>query len=233
MGMVALAIFSMALSLIQTPSASIGRATTQFLLPQLSAVKEDDTRFNAMAVVAVQANMLVGIGLLAGIVLLGAPLVSLVLGAKYAGVIPLLLAVAVLEAIRSTRARTGNGLASNLPRVLSIGLSWYAITQGHGVSTVLTIAVFAEVIGFTVGLLLMRSRARVDLKPLLPSLAAFGLLIACVAAYAPLGRDPGRAVTGILILGFFLALLSLRPLWRYLKASKMTTYAGGPAPDNH
>lgn len=233
-GMATLAIFSMALSLVQTPTDSVGRAVNQFMLPQLSATKDDDARFTDMMMVTVQSNLLAGIVLSAGIVLLGTPLVTLALGAKYAAVIGLLVPITILESLRSVRActsqvamaraRTGNGLVGNLPRVLSLPISWLAILDGAGLDTVILIATVGEIAGFGVGLLMMRSRAQVPLRPLIPSLLGFAALMACLVLYA--AQEPSPSIPAILVLlaGYGASLLPLGPVWRYLRARKMIAY---------
>lgn len=239
LGMAALGIFSMALSLVQEPSLSLQRAITQFQLPQLSAAKADDQRFTRMSTVTVQANLLGAVLLCLAVLIFGEMLVLTALGPHYAAAVPLLVLINIVQALRGARsctsqvalarAKTGNALAGNLPRVLSIGVSWYALTQGGGMATVLVIAALSEVAGFGIGLWLMHSRAGVGLRPLVPSLVTFALFLTALGLHGPLGGGDGALLSPALANGLLagatgLFLASLLPLWRYLWAREMSSY---------
>ncbi|MCB2129759.1 MAG: oligosaccharide flippase family protein [Rhodobacteraceae bacterium] len=190
LGMADLAVFSMAITLTLTPTLVLANACQSLFLPQLSATRDRVEAFRWLGVTTVEAGMAIGLALLLGTVLIGGPLAHLLLGAKYSGILGLLVPMAVLQAVRvaktgaSTvalaRERTGNAMASNLFRVLSLPLSWYAVTQTGNVLTVIAIGSLAEVLGFLLSLRLAAKRAGLVLRPLiLPSLLS---AFACVAA---------------------------------------------------
>ena len=240
LGMATLAIFTMGTSLLQAPASSAGAALNQFLLPQLSAVQDDDPRFQRMAMVAIQAKLFIGICLALGVVMLGEPLVLLALGPEYRPVVHLLVVFAVVEITRSSRTctslvalargKTGNGLASNLPRVLSLPVSWYALSQGAELVTVLVIAFSAELLGLAVGLWVMHRRARIALRPIALNIASFLLFLAAMVLHGPLDAEtglfglPGMAVTALLA-GTALASMALMwSLWSYLYRREITAF---------
>lgn len=238
LGMATLAIFSMTLSLVQTPMGAVIRAAHQFLLPQLSAVKDDDEAFNRMAVVMVQASALTMVVLAAGIALFGPPLVLLALGEKYAPVLDFLVLMAVVELIRAVRsglsqvalarASTLNGFVSNLPRVVSIALAWGLLLQGAGLPAVLGVAVGGEILGFAVALVLAHRWVGMALRPLWPSLAALALFTGALTLSSPLSPvqiDPVIAMAAVLAAGLALA-ATLWPLWSYLRNRRMAAYEG-------
>ena len=240
LGMAMLAIFAMGASLLQAPTASMANTLNQFLLPQLSAAQNDSARFQRMAMVAVQANFFAGLCMALGVVVLGQPLVLLALGPEYQPVVLLLVYFALVEITRSSRTCTslvslarskmGNGLAGNLPRVLSLPVSWYALTQGAELLGVLFIALAAELGGLAIGMVLMQRRARVALRPLAPTLAAFMLFLGALAVYGPLDSDPGvlavtpgQAIAG-LIGATLLAVGTMTTMWSYLWKREMRTF---------
>jgi len=240
MGMAVLAIFAMGSSLLQAPiSASMG-ALNQFFLPQLSAVQDEDDRFQHMAMVAVQANLFMGICLALGVVLLGPPLVLFALGENYMPVVPLLVFFAMVEITRSSRTcsslislargKTGNGLAGNMPRVLSLPISWYALLQGADLTQILFIALIAELCGWAIGFWMMNYRARVKLWPMAANIGAFMLFLTALTLIGLLrvegglwGSVPGTAWAGLLVAAA-LSLMLMGVLWRYLKKRQMVVF---------
>ena len=240
LGMATLAIFAMGASLLQAPTASVAGALNSFLLPQLSGGQDDDARFQRMAMVAVQANFFLGICVALGVVVLGQPVVLLALGPEFQPVIALLVYFTIVEVTRSSRTctslvslargRTGNGLAGNLPRVLSLPVSWYALLQGAGLMEILFIAFAAELAGLAVGMGLMHRRARVALWPLAPTIAAFVMFLGALAVYGPLDAAPGvgavtrgQAIAG-LAAATLLAIGTMTTLWSYLWEREMRTF---------
>ena len=240
LGMAALGVFAMALALIQEPSMALQRTITQFQLPQLAANKADDAGFTRMATVTVQANLLGAVILCLAVQIFGEPLVLTALGPHYAAAIPLLVLINIVQALRGARgctaqvalarAKTGNALAGNVPRALSIPISWYALTQGGGLTTILVIAAIAEMTGFGIGLWLMRTRTGVGLRRLIPALVAFAAFLVTLALHGPLGGGADallspRLSTGLLVAATLFFLVSILPLWRYLWKREMSGYS--------
>ena len=141
LGMAMLAIFAMGFTLTLTPTLVMAKSVQSFFLPQLSAAKEDAAAFAHLAMATLQASLLNGAAMVVAVVLIGAPLVHVLLGPKYEGLLPFLTWLAILQALRVfksggavvalARAKTENAMVANLFRVLSLPLSWYvAATSG-------------------------------------------------------------------------------------------------------
>lgn len=240
LGMVVLGVFSMGTALLQSPASSVTASLNQFLLPQLSAAQDDDRRFNGVAYVTLQAYILTAILLCMGVLLLGAPLVHLALGAKYDAVVPLLLWLAIAQALRSAkngtalvslaRASTENGPIGNVPRVVTIFLSWLALTQGAGLDVVIALAIAGELAGFLLTVWLMRRRVRVPLRPIAAFLGGFLVFLALLSVSGALQGGVGLAVPYPValipaLIGFGLTLPTMRPLFRYLRKRQVVAHA--------
>ena len=125
--------------------------------------------------------------LILGVALLGQPMVEWVLGEKYVSLVPLLGAMAAVQALRVAKAggavialargQSGNALVANLARVVAVPVAWAALQAGEGIEAVVWIAAAAEGIGLALSLWLVRRRAGVRLRPMLLPLAATALLI--------------------------------------------------------
>lgn len=228
LGMTALALFSMGFTLTLTPTLMLGNTATNFFLPQLSAAV-DTPRFAPLAAATVQLHFLFGGLMVVAVPLLGPPFVHLVLGPKYADLVPLLGWLAILQGLRvlkggSTtvslaRAQTGNALVSNLIRIALLPLAWVAAARGWGMEAVVQIGILGELGGFAVALWLAQRRLGLPLRPLVPAL----LLTAATFAVALLqalhhGRTDalGAVLLGAAAVLFALSVLAMRELRAYL-----------------
>ena len=248
LGMASLGIFAMGFTLTLTPTLILARSAQAFFLPQLAAVQEDDARFQPMAAATMQAAVANGLAVAVCIVVIGPPFVGLVLGEKFAGLAPLMSWLAILQAVRvfkagpSTvalaRGRTSNAMIGNLPRVASIAVAWWALTQGAGLLSVVVIGTVGEVAGFAVSLALLRGRARVDLRPMIWTSLAAAVVLGAVAAEAvwldgarPAAQALGLAGCAVLLAG---SVALMRELRGYVLARVVTRFEGegvdqGPA----
>ena len=243
LGMAALGIFAMGFTLTLTPTLVLARSAQAFFLPQLSAVQDDDARFQPMAAATMQAAVANGLMVAVAIVVIGPPFVALVLGEKYAALGPLLAWLGILQAIRVfkagpavvalARGRTGNAMIGNLPRVAAILVAWWALVGGAGLMSVVVIGIAGEVVGFAVSLALLRGRADVALGPMLwPSLGA-AVVLGAIAVDAtwlggarPMAQALGAAGCVALLAG---AVMAMRELRRYVLARVVTRFEGeGP-----
>lgn len=181
LGMSQLAVFSMSITLTLTPTLVLAGAAQSLFLPALSGARDRIESFRWLGTAAVEAGLAIGVGLILGMALLGGPVIHLLLGAKYAGMLDILVPMAVMQAVRVAKSgastvalakeRSGNAAAANLIRVLSLPLSWYAVTHTGDVLTIIYIAMAAEVAGYLVSLRLAAKRTGLLLGPLvLPSL---------------------------------------------------------------
>ncbi len=204
LGMAQLAVFSMAITLTLTPTLVMGGAAQSLFLPKLSAAREDARSFNWLGVAAIEGGLAIGLLLLLGTVLVGGPLVHLLLGAKYEAMLAILMPMAVMQAVRvaktgaSTvalaRGRSGNSAVANIFRVLSLPVSWYAVTHTGSVFAVLWIGTAAEALGYAVSLRLAAQRTGLSLRPVILPSVVFAL--ACAAALAEAHLLPPQ--TGLL-----------------------------------
>ncbi len=201
LGMVALGVFGMGITLTLTPTLILAKTTQNFFLPQLSAIAEggDSARFDSLARASFQAAMLNGVALLLGVFAIGIPFVDLLLGSKYAALHPLLIWLAAQQGIRvfksgpSTvavaRAVTSNALYPNIVRALGLPVAWVVVVNGGGIWHVIVVALVAEALGYAVALFLARRRLGIALGPLLPSLLLTAALFAAALVVPASGRD--------------------------------------------
>ncbi|MCA0271170.1 MAG: oligosaccharide flippase family protein [Proteobacteria bacterium] len=190
LGMAQLAVFSMAITLTLTPTLVLAGASQSLFLPKLTAARDDARSFNWFGVAAIEGGLAIGLLLLLGTVMIGGPVVHILLGAKYEAMLPILVPMAVMQAVRVAKSgaatvalakgRSGNSAVANFFRILSLPLSWYAVVQTGSVFTVLWIAAAAEALGFFVSLRLAAKRTELLLRPLLIPVILFTL--ACAAA---------------------------------------------------
>lgn len=240
LGMAQLAVFSMAITLTLTPTLVLAGAAQSLFLPKLTAASDDLRSFNWLGVAAIEGGLAIGLMLLLGTVLIGGPVVHLLLGAKYEAMLPILMPMAVMQAVRVAKSgaatvalakgRSGNSAMANLFRILSLPISWYAVVHSGSVFTVLWIATAAEVLGFVVSLRLASKRTGLQTGPLLIPAALFAL--ACMASAVDghlLPQQHGflanlhwtRWVAAAVVVAALASMTGLRGyLWRRIKGSR-------------
>jgi len=177
MGLAPLGLFAMAFTLTLTPTLVLAKSAQSFFLPQLSKVQSDDTRFTPIAHATLQTSLVIGLLLMAGIVLVGPPFVALALGDKYAPMLPILIGLGLVQAIRVAktgaavvslaRAKTGNAMIANAPRVAAIPIAWYLVTQGGGFEALIWVAIAAETLGYAIAMWLIHGQIRISLKAMI------------------------------------------------------------------
>lgn len=224
LGMEDLAILSMGFMLTLAPTQFLATSTTRLLLPRLSAHARkgtDDAAFTRMAHAALQFAVLNGALMMLGVVLLGGQLVHVVLGPKFADLLPLLPAFATLHCVRAFKsgpalvalacAHTANNMAGNLPRVLLLPVIWLVLVHGGSLIQVLWLGIAAEVCGYGMTLFLLRSRPGVSLAPLWPVICAVIVFLAGNYAVGTV-TYPALTMQGFIvpILTFLLLLATMR-----------------------
>lgn len=188
--MAQLAVFSMAITLTLTPTLVMAGASQSLFLPKLTAARDDARSFNWLGVAAIEGGLAIGLLLLLGTVMIGGPVVHILLGTKYEAMLPILVPMAVMQAVRVAKSgaatvalakgRSGNSAMANFFRILSLPLSWYALVQTGSVFTVLWIATAAEALGFFVSIRLAAKRTGLQLQLLRLPVILFALT--CAAA---------------------------------------------------
>lgn len=237
LGMAPLAVFSLAFSLVLTPTIVMEGSAQSFFLPQLSALKHEVTKFGNLAIATLQCHLLFGAIIVTGVALLGGPIVQLLLGQKYAGTLPLLTWLALMQGIRVSKggssaitlahAFTENGLVANLMRVTLLPLAWYVTSVGGSILYVIWLGILGEFVGFSASLLLARYRLRLSMRRLWPTLGAMAVLFAVAALHAWNQSSPDQAVvapvwTGLALVGTFgLVVSTMTDLWLYIRLRTM------------
>lgn len=241
LGMEALAVFSMAFTLVLSPTLVMEGSAQSFFLPQLSAARGNTERFTHLAMATLQCHLVFGAIILVGVALLGGPVVHLLLGEKYAAAVPILTWLAVMQGIRVAKggsstatlahAFTENGLVASLMRVALLPIAWYITATGGDLEHVIWLGILGELFGYIAGLMLARFRLQMSLKPLFPVIAAtaFMFLIGMLHAYGQ--SDPGLPhlspiwTGGALIAMFGLVMVAAKDLRLYVKRRVMTVQA--------
>lgn len=238
LGMEALALFAMGMTLTLTPTLVMSKSLQGFFLPLLSrAAEERGPRFDGLAQAMLQAGLLNGALLVVAVLWLGAPVVLLLLGPKYAALVPLLTWFALLQGLRVfktgpavvalARGHAANAMIANGIRVAALPLAWWVVVAGGGIPALLAVGIAAEVLGFAAALALLRGRVRLSLRPSLPAIAAALLLILAAALSRGLpglppeiARAAGWAVPLLLLLQCIAAGDLRRALMRQLRLTE-------------
>jgi O-antigen/teichoic acid export membrane protein len=241
LGVAALAVFSMAFTLVLTPTLVMEGSAQSFFLPQLSEARGDRDRFAHLSMTVLQCHLLFAGIILAGVALLGGPVIHLLLGPKYAAAVPILTWLALMQGVRVAKGGSsaptlacgysGNGLAASLMRAALLPLAWYVVAEGGELLHVIWLGILGEAGGYVAGLLLARYRLRLALRPLLPMLAATVVMLVIGALHAQGQSNPDQphlspVLTGaalIVLLG--LVLLAGRDLRLYVKRRIVTVLA--------
>jgi O-antigen/teichoic acid export membrane protein len=205
LGMATLGVFALGFTLTLTPTMVLAKSVQSFFLPQLSAAQDDDARFQPLARATIEANLFNGAFLVVAIVLVGEPFVRLVMGEKYAALVPLMVWLAILQAMRVfksggavvslARAKTENAMIANSFRVLSLPLSWWAAIETGDLLLVIWIATGGEMLGVIASLVLTRWRAGVRLRRLWPVMGSVIALLIAAALFA--GHGDIAALAGV------------------------------------
>jgi O-antigen/teichoic acid export membrane protein len=166
LGIEQLAIFAMASTLTLTPALMLYRTAHTFFLPQLSAAKDDPPQFAHLFNVTCQTHIFFGAFLVIAVILFGAPVLTALLGTKYAAAIPYLPWLAILASfylikvasvtIALAQARNEVGLIGNLPRVILLPVAYYVAVRTDDIFQIIWIGILAEFLGIIVSFALLR-----------------------------------------------------------------------------
>ncbi len=177
LGMASLAIFSMAFTLTLTPTLVMANSIQSFFLPMLSNARDNPGEFQHLGKVTMEAGLVVGITLVFATAVIGGPVVGYLLGPKYFDILPILLPLAVMQAVRVAKTgssvvalakgRAGNAIAANLFRVAALPIAWIIAIRTGDIIAISWVAVAAEAAGFAFSLYLVKTRAGLALKPLI------------------------------------------------------------------
>jgi O-antigen/teichoic acid export membrane protein len=233
LGMVALGLFSMAVTLTLTPTLVLERSLQSVFLPRLSRIDRSDpsgtTEFVRLASLETEAHFATALGFLIAVAIVGAPILHLLLGPRYEGAQEILVPLAALQAMRLMKGapnvmalaagRTGLNLAASLPRVASLPLAWWAVTQTGSLWMLLAVALAAEASGYLTAAVLVRRVAPGWLTATtLQHFGAAALVATTLALMAvrPASSSIDPLSASVLLLLFGAHLATLRSLRGYL-----------------
>ena len=231
LGMETLAIFAMGLTLTLTPTLVLAKSVQNILLPRLSAANHDPQRFGRMATATVQLVLALGLGFILITLLLGAAVTDLLLGDKYAALLPLLFWFAVQQALRVLKAapaivalaqgRTSNAMFANLIRVAALPLCWYIATTSGNLLAILWVAALTEVLGYVLALWLLRDMLALRSRAMvLPHGIAAAVVLGAVGWFlktpAPAGLPP-LYIWAVAVMGLALCLAAMTDLRAYIR----------------
>lgn len=220
LGMEPLALFSMAVTLTLTPGLILQKSVSSLFLPRLSSAQPE--AFRRLSGATIETHLAAAGFLLLGVVFCADPFVHLVLGAKYAGILPLMTILAVMQGVRLlkggcaivsiARGYTSNSMASNLVRVAALVPAWYLTAQGAGLVTLIWVGILGELFSLVVSFWLLRRWVGQSLRPvLLPLLLTLGLFaLAGLWAAEPPDHPALLALLPLLWLGICALLPELR-----------------------
>ena len=163
LGLAALGILGMGVTLTLTPSLIMAKSVQSLMLPRLARAK--GKRFTALGRTSCDAGAAAGMGVIAGTAIIGPPFVQFVLGAKFAPLLPLLVPLAAVQAVRMlktgpslvalSRARTTLPMYAQLPRLASIGVVWMVLAGGGTLLDLALVALLGELAGLVLAYVLM------------------------------------------------------------------------------
>ena len=222
MGPEVLAIFSMGVTLTLTPTLVMAKSINNLFLPRLST-EQDTNRFHRLVITTLQGAMLNASVMLLGIFFLGKPMIEWVLGEKYLALVPILGALAGVQALRVlktggnvvalSRGHTSNAMISNIFRVLTLPVIWVALQNGAGLGTVIALAAVGEALGYAAALLLVWWRVEKRLGAvILPLIFTFALMVV-VAGLLPVS---GTALITLVLVLFVAQIASMSILREWL-----------------
>lgn len=242
LGMIVLAIFSMGIILTLRPSLVISGSVHSFFLPQLSAAQTDRKRFTHLSMVMMEAVLLISIFMVLIFVIIGGPLIDLLLGSKYAELLPYLTWLAIMQAFRTFKQgpstiamaveETKNAMISNIVRTLFLPLCWYAAVTSGDLLMIIWILTAGEAAAYAMALIQLRTRRIVTLRPaILPHIAAgiFILAASLFTIFLPPAHPEGFSspiVILILIVLTGLSFWTMRDLREYITNRKQKRSIG-------
>jgi len=240
LGMAALGLFGMGITLTLTPTLVVAKSSQAFFLPQLSATLRDDDKpaFGALARAAFQASILSGMMIFLGIFALGVPLLNVVLGDKYAALHPLILWLAAQQGLRVFKsgpstasvacAVTSNALYANLARIFALPVTYVILISGGGLWHVISVALGAEVLSYAISLGLARWRLGVALRSLTFSLVVAAMIVAIGLYLGAIGASAASiwVLLAYLISAPIIMIVSMGDLRRYIRVKFMSASDG-------
>ncbi|MEO0390468.1 MAG: oligosaccharide flippase family protein [Pseudomonadota bacterium] len=214
LGMTALAVFGMGVTLTLTPTLILAKTLQNVFLPTLATAEGNDDHWRTLVRRLLHAALACAVLLTASVLLFGPPLIDLLLGQKFSDLVPVLMPLALVHAFRVIKAgptivalaagETARLAWANLPRVAALLPAWAWAAHGASLLELALLAAAAEAASLLVTLAVTRAILRVSLRDFAgPALYAMAVLGMCLAL--GLGWQPGpdwAAGMIILVLSF-------------------------------
>ena len=218
LGMEALAIFAMGVTLTLTPTLVMAKTVQNLMLPGLSAAADDPIAFRRQAALTFESILFLGLFFVIVVLLLGAMVTEILLGSRYATLFPLIFLFALHQTLRVfkaapalialARGTTTNAMIANLVRIAALPFCWYFATTSGDILAILWIIVAAELASYAVALALLPGailRASV-----LPHIVV-GILLILATAQAKAQQETAATwpvwMAGVVSLGICLAVM--------------------------
>lgn len=231
LGMEALAIFAMGMTLTLAPTLVVAKSAHNFFLPLLST-SVGTSNFSEIADRTLQVVTSAALIFMYIILLAGGPILHVILGEKYISLIPILIWFGIGQALRVVKAGpaivalslgyTTNAMIANILRVLILPLTWIVAEYSGSILNVLWMMIIGEIAGAVVAFhLLVRTSTLSPSSVLIPQLAS-GLMIVLIVILK-LRHPPNAAAPDLLTwvtvaLGMGVLLLAMpavrKSLWR-------------------
>lgn len=210
LGMEELAIFAMGMTLTLTPTLVIAKSAQNFFLPQLSVAVGKDS-FQKIANRSLQTVTGAALIFLIAMLLVGGPFLHLLLGAKYASLIPLLIWFAIGQTLRVAKAGpaivafalgcTSNAMIANILRVLLLPLIWLIAVQTESLLHILVVVVIGEAMSVLVAFYLLARTSKLKMSalftPQIPGAVAVIAVGLWVAVHPPVALVPNLGVVAV------------------------------------
>jgi O-antigen/teichoic acid export membrane protein len=214
-----LGVYFAAISLVIAPVRVFGTLASNFLLPLLSEVQEDEKRFTHRYRLCSLPPALVGAIVAFGFGSVGGPLVALVFGERYeragdfVGLLALALAMRLLRVVPTiasmAKARTKELMFANIVRVLALPLSALALYWGSGIRAVVLCALAGEFGAFCFLIFRMGAFTEISWRDqILPLSIIMGGFFLGSATNVLSGLSPFVGISLATALGFFCLVLT-------------------------
>ncbi|MFK7751026.1 MAG: oligosaccharide flippase family protein [Sedimentitalea sp.] len=235
LGMESLAIFAMGVTLTMVPVLIVAKSLQMFFLPRLSAAQDDPVRFQHLTMAAMQASLLSGLLLIAGTMVLGAPMIWLLLGDKYSALIPLIVWLAIQQATRSFKVgstiaalaqkHTSNAMIANIVRLLVLPAVWYVAATGGRLEWIVMISIVGELMSYFTSLWLVRNRLNIALGDMVWPILTVLACVAVIAGVGPLAQATQISLPvwhAVLVAALIPVFLSMRQLRVYVLPARLS-----------
>lgn len=178
LGMEALALFAMGVTLSLTPTLVLTKSGLNFFLPQLSARDAQSDSFKDIARLAITASTLFSLGTILMLAIFGPYFISVVLNAEYEPLAKILVGIAAIFAMRTLRTacatisiavgHTIDSMSPNLTKVVALPLIWYVVVQTGDLNLLILISVLAELVSLGVAIALVQYRTQLVTRQPVP-----------------------------------------------------------------